>query len=104
MASKSGLAAPKGSVAEEEARREMERLRERRQDSVWYLVVGVALLFAAGFHWGAGVGGVLMVVYGGVRYMEASRRMRHLFDPWDDPEIDAWEEEQLQEIERDGKD
>lgn len=82
---------------DEGAERQMDEVRQKRTDAMWYLVVGVAMLFASGFHWGLAAGGVLMVGYGATRYAWYNRKLHALYDPWDDPEIDAWEEEQLRE-------
>ncbi len=65
---------------------------QKRTDAVWYAVVGVAMLFMSGFHWGIAVGGVLMVLTGGFQYLRWNRRAKAAYDPWDDPEIDRWEE------------
>ena len=75
------------------ADRDYDDAKERRDRQVWNVVVGMALLFAGGFHWGLAVGGVLMIVYGGAMYLVWSSRMSRLDDPWHDKEIDAWEEE-----------
>ncbi len=68
----------------------------KRTDAVWYVVVGVVMLFLSSFHWGVGVGGMLMVLYGGFRYAQASNVARHAYDPWQDDDIDAWEKEEME--------
>ncbi len=67
---------------------------EKRNDAVWYAVVGVAMLFMGSFHWGVAVGGVFMVFYGALQYLRWNAKAKAAYDPWDDPEIDAWEEKE----------
>ena len=74
-------------------RSEMDRLRQRRDQSMWYLVMGTAMLFAGGFHIGLAIGGVFMVAGGAVNYLYWSARLRRIYDPWRDDELDAWERE-----------
>ncbi len=69
----------------------------KKTDAVWYVVVGVVMLFLSSFHWGVAVGGVLMVGYGGLRYAQWSSVARHAYDPWKDDDLDAWEEEEFGE-------
>lgn len=76
-----------------EAERAHDAAKEKRNGQLWNVVVGIALLFAGGFHPAMAVGGVLMIGYGGTMYLVWSARMARHHDPWDDPEIDAWEEE-----------
>ncbi len=68
---------------------------EKKGEAVWYVVVGVAMLFMASFHWGIGAGGVLMVLWGGFRYAQWAGVARHAYDPWEDADIDAWEEKEM---------
>ena len=70
---------------------QVERLRERRDNARWSAAAGFAMLFAASFHIGFAIGGVLMVLYGVVAAFYWGRRLRQLQgDPWDfDPELDG---------------
>lgn len=68
---------------------------EKKGEAVWYVVVGVAMLFMASFHWGVGAGGVLMVMYGSFRYVKWGRIASAAYDPWQDDDIDAWEKEEM---------
>ena len=72
---------------------ELNRLRSRRDSGAWYAVVGTGMLFMAGFSTALAVGGVFMVLFGGLNYLYWSRRITKHDDPWDDPEMDQWEEE-----------
>lgn len=69
----------------------------KRGDAVWYAVVGIAMLFMSSFHWGIAVGGVLMVVYGTVRYTYFSKLAKSAYDPWDDDDLDSWEARQMED-------
>ncbi len=82
-------------VPDEAAMKEHDEAKAKQQDSVWYAVVGVAALFMSNFHWGLGVGGMFMVIYGTVRYVHFGRLAKKSFNPWDDAEIDAWEQEEM---------
>ena len=75
---------------------ELGRLRDRRDAARWYVVAGFGMLFAGGFSIYFAMGGVVMATYGAVAYMYWSRRMGLVEDPWDDEEIDRWEQEELQ--------
>lgn len=95
-----------GSLDYEEVRREkkMDRLRKRRDSALWYIVVGIGALFAGNLHVGLAVGGVLMVAYGAGLYIFQSVRMARVHDPWQDPELDAWEEEHFGDTRRESQD
>lgn len=95
-----------GSLDYEEVRHEkrLQRLRKRRDSAMWYAIVGIALLFAGGLHVGMAVGGVLMVAYGASLYIFQSVRMARLHDPWQDEELDAWEEEHFGDTRKEGDD
>lgn len=69
--------------------------KEKRQETVWYVVVGVLFLFLSSFHWGVGVGGLFMIGYGAVRYGIWNAKAKRLYDPWNDDEIDAWEQDEM---------
>lgn len=71
-----------------------ERARAKRTEAVSTVVLGVLMLFMSGFHWGVGAGGVLMVVWGGIQYARVARLARRE-DPWDDADIDAWEDDEM---------
>lgn len=86
--------APGQDAKEAEREAELARLRGRRDASRATLVIGVAMMFAAGFSVALAVGGALMVLGGMASSIYWSTRIRRLQgDPWHDPEIDAWEEE-----------
>lgn len=80
-----------GDPAALEASRRAE-LRRKRDAGAWYAVSGIAMLFAGSIHVGFAIGGVFMVVGGTVVYLFWSRRLGQAEDPWDDEEIDEWEE------------
>lgn len=69
--------------------------RDKRDSARWYAVVGVLMLFVAGFSPALGAGGVLMVGYGATAYLYWNRKAKQAYDPWQDDELDAWEEEQF---------
>lgn len=71
------------------------RLKKRRDSAGWYAVAGTGMLFMGSFSTGLAVGGVLMVSYGALGYLYWGRRITKLDDPWDDDEVDAWEDEHL---------
>jgi hypothetical protein len=73
----------------------LEKLRARRDHARWYAVAGVGLLFAASFHTGFLIGGVLMVLYGATLYGVTGRQIAKIEDPWNDPELDEWEAREL---------
>lgn len=74
--------------------RERARLRARRDAGVWYAVVGAAMLFVGSLSTAIAIGGVAMIVFGASQYGWWSLRLaRTQEDPWQDPELDAWEEE-----------
>lgn len=75
---------------------EMDRLQNRRDDSKWYLVLGVGMMFAGGVSVAIAAGGALMVLYGFGAYLYWNHRMKRLYDPWKDEELEAWEEEEMQ--------
>ncbi len=83
------------SEAEAHARHDeaVARLKKKRDDARWYIVAGIALLFAGSFSVYFAMGGVVMAVYGGATTFFYSWQLSRLDDPWDDEEIDAWEEE-----------
>jgi hypothetical protein len=81
-----------GEAAElEESRRAA--MQRKRDAGAWYGVTGIAMLFAGSFHVGFAVGGVFMVIGGAVVYLYWSRRLGQVEDPWDDADLDAWEQE-----------
>lgn len=73
---------------------DVERLRERRDNARWNLVVGVLLMFLGGFSAYLAIGGAAMVLYGAAATLYWGRRHRKAKgDPWAyDPELDAHEE------------
>lgn len=75
--------------------RELERLREKRDNARWYVVAGFGMLFAGSFSIYFAMGGVLMSAYGVWGYLYWSRRIKKVEDPWDDEDIDAWEREEF---------
>ena len=86
--------------AEERARRieaQLKALEKKRDDARWYIVAGVAMLFAGSFSVYFAMGGVVMAVYGGAAYGYWSRKRNAIEDPWDDDEIDAWERDEFGE-------
>ncbi len=101
-----GPPAGEGTLDYEEVRREkhLERLRKRRDSAMWYVIVGIGALFAGGLHIGLAVGGVLMVAYGAGVYIFHSVRMARLHDPWQDEELDAWEQEHFGDTRSEGDD
>jgi hypothetical protein len=72
-------------------RGEEERLTAKRDNARWTGVVGFAMLFAASFHVGFAIGGMLMAGYGGVASIYWGRRLRKAKgDPWAyDPDLDG---------------
>ncbi|HLF16919.1 MAG TPA: hypothetical protein VI796_05780 [Candidatus Thermoplasmatota archaeon] len=74
---------------------ELDRLRSKRDNARWNIVVGAGLMFLGSFNVGFAVGGALMVLYGGGATLYWGGRYRKLKgDPWDpDPEIDEAEKE-----------
>jgi hypothetical protein len=78
---------------------EIARARTRRDNARWTVVMGMAMLFGAAFHWALAAGGAAMTMYGGASYVYWSRRMTAMDDPWQDEEIDAWEREYVAELE-----
>lgn len=85
---------PVGQGSDFDAHR-MEQFRKRRDDSRWYLVMGVGLMFAGAIHVALATGGAVMVLYGFGAYWYWGQRMKKLYDPWKDPELEAWEEEEM---------
>lgn len=73
----------------------MQRLRAHRDSGRWYLVMGVAMMFAGGLFPALAIGGALSVIYGLAANLYWSQRMKRVYDPWRDPELDRWEEEQM---------
>lgn len=73
---------------------EKERLRKKRDDARWYVIMGVALMFTGTVNAYFAVGGALSAVYGSVATLYWGRRLNRVDNPWEhDPELDAWEEE-----------
>ncbi len=72
---------------------QMDRMRSRRDGSRWYAVMGVGMLFAGSFSTAFLVGGVLSLGYGLTAYGYWAWRMKRLYDPWKDEELDAWEDQ-----------
>lgn len=72
-------------------RAETERLTAKRDNARWFVIVGVAMLFAGSLLVQVAIGGVFMVGYGVVASMYWSRRLRRLKgDPWAyDPDLDG---------------
>jgi hypothetical protein len=70
---------------------EEERLTTKRDNARWTGVVGFAMLFAGGLHYGIVLGGVAMAAYGAAASIYWSLRLRKLKgDPWAyDPDLDG---------------
>lgn len=82
-----------GFIAQAEAMERAEALKQKRDDSRWYIMMGVAMLFAGGLSAYVAAGGAAMCVWGLGSYAYWGRRMRSAYDPWRDDELDAWEDE-----------
>ncbi|HET6399180.1 MAG TPA: hypothetical protein VFH47_06470 [Candidatus Thermoplasmatota archaeon] len=75
---------------------EERRLRGRRDAGVWSIVVGAAMMFLGGVSASFAVGGAMMCIGGAATAGYWGWRLRKVRgDPWQDPEIDAWEREHL---------
>ena len=73
---------------------EKAHLRQKRDDARWYVIIGVALMFAGSINAYFAAGGAVSVVYGAVATLYWGRRLKRIHNPWEhDPELDAWEEE-----------
>ncbi len=86
-----------GGVAELEEAEAMERAKafeKRRDDAKWYIMMGVAMLFAGGLSAYLAAGGAAMCLWGLATYWYWGRRARGAYDPWQDRELDDWEEDQ----------
>jgi len=68
-------------------------LRQKRDDARWYIIVGVALLFAGSINAYLAAGGAAMCLWGLGSYAYWGRRARSAYDPWKDRELDEWEDE-----------
>ena len=74
--------------------RQEEKIQAKRDQGLWYVIVGIALLFAGNISNAFAIGGVLSIAYGVLTYARHAIRLARLReDPWKDPELDAWEEE-----------
>lgn len=74
--------------------REEAATQAKRDQGLWYVIVGIALLFAGNLSTAFSVGGVLSVLYGVFQYARHAIALARLRDdPWKDQELDAWEEE-----------
>ena len=86
-----------GPVLDVEAQRQEARredLTKKRDQGMWYVIVGIALLFAGNISNAFAVGGVLSIGFGVLTYARHAIRLAKLSeDPWKDPELDRWEEE-----------
>ncbi len=76
---------------------EAEKFKGRRDDAKWYIMMGVAMLFAGSISSYIAGGGALMCLWGLGTYGYWSYRMKGAYDPWKDPELEAWEDEQYHE-------
>ena len=78
-------------AAPERDRAEEERLAAKRDNARWTGVVGFAMLFGGGIHYGIVLGGLLMAGYGAVASIYWGRRLRKAKgDPWAyDPDLDG---------------
>lgn len=76
---------------------QLERWRARRASAVWTMVAGFGMIFIGGnFLANVALGGALMVMGGIVMLGYCAYRIRQFReDPWKDPEIDAWEKEEM---------
>ena len=72
---------------------EAQALRQKRDDARWYIIVGVALLFAGSINAYLAAGGAAMCLWGLGSYAYWGRRARSAYDPWKDGELDEWEDE-----------
>ncbi len=77
----------------------IDAVRAKRDAARWSIGIGIGLMFIGSFSSSLTVGGALMVLGGFLSSFYFSRKLRQLEgDPWaPDPELDAWEEEQLED-------
>lgn len=73
----------------------VEKGRKLRSDAQWFFVVGFGMIFASGINTAFILGSVVMVSLAVVRYGQSIPLLRKAEDPWEDPEINAWEARQI---------
>lgn len=81
-------------VRDQSQHQEEERLKEKRGNAIWFVGVGMAMLFLGNVFQALALGGTTMIAWGVVHYFRYTLKISKLRDnAWDDEEIDAWEEE-----------
>lgn len=70
------------------------KLKSMRDSATWFILAGTAGLFLGTLNQAMALGGVVMIGFGVVSYAVLSVMLKkHVDDPWEDEEIDAWEAE-----------